>query len=442
VGQHAAQGRFLIRVAAVLLVMHALANPPAALAQGSTWIGASLAQVLDEAAWRLGFLRVNAGLDLSSVGHDSDIYYGYFEKAYPDFVASTSLPVQVLAPVAKTVLLEFADRPEYAFYVDTKNERAWNNTFTGYAHLSLKDVYIRAGGGSANVRQRLSPELDINVRERSEGFDGLVLWQASRASSYALLYRQRQYRYGDALWQGVSIGETLDRREDHVNLLGYLQPSPRVRFSLNGRYGAFTFSEPVSTFKNAKSYGVFAGFDFIPREEAAGRISGIRGRASLGYIVVRMDRPDQADGSGLAGDVDVAFGLMSRTTAHVFFSRGFQFSIFSGATYYFSTAYGAGLSRYFSRRVSLSYELSLGQSTYPEIAEGGAPSGIGSHYTTHLASLRLVLSRNLTLSLLGTIGKRTIPGAGLDSRRNFFGFSLFYGTAMSTISSPSVGMAP
>ena len=154
--------------------------------------------MVDAARFRLGALRLNAAFEIRNAGYDSDVYYGYLEEAVPDFTLSAGLPVQVLLPLGKKAVLEVSDAPQYLFYLDTPRERAWNNTLQGAIHLALDDIYLQAGGEMANVRRRFSPELDANVRERTEGLNGLALWQLSRKTSLAVLYGGTEYRYSDA----------------------------------------------------------------------------------------------------------------------------------------------------------------------------------------------------------------------------------------------------
>jgi hypothetical protein len=432
--------RKLLQIAGLVFALWLLGTPGMASGQGSTWVGTSLAQMVEAAKWRLGSLRVNAAIELMNAGHDSDVYYGYTAEPVPDYTFSAGLPVQVLLPVSKRIVLDIFDRPQYVFYVDTKKERAWNNTFRGQIHFALDRFYIQAGGGLANVRRRMSPELNINIREKANSLNGLVLWQASRATSFALLYGGTTFDYGDAEYGGTSIAEALNRREDNFDVITYLQLNPRVRFYANGQYGRYAFAEAASSFKDARSYGLFGGLDFIPSEEGASRVGGIEGSANLGYMKFDLLDPGQIDGSGFAGDVNLSVGIMRLTTANISFSRGFQFSVYSGATYYISTAYGAGITRLLSRRASLTYELSFGSTSYPRDEAGGdIPQGISNRYTTHMANLNIKLSRNLTITFFGTIGKRLLGGSAPARNRNFFGFNLIYGASTGTITAPTGG---
>ena len=257
------------KLSSALVISAALAcllgSPGFMAAQGNTWVGINLEQMVNAARIRLGALRLNAAFELRNAGYDSDVYYGYFEEAVPDYTFSAGLPVQVLLPLSKKVVLEVSDTPQYLFFLDTERERAWNNTFQGAIHFALDEIYIQAGGESANVRRRFSPELDVNVREKRDGLNGLALWQLSRMTSIALIYGGTEYSYSDAELLGTNIAEMLDRREDFFDFVTYVQPGPRTRIFVDGQFGTYKFTAMEAGNRDATSYAVFGGIEFIPR---------------------------------------------------------------------------------------------------------------------------------------------------------------------------------
>lgn len=427
---------FVLSAAIALLAWFVLLARPV-FGQGNTWAGASLAQMVEGARWKLGTLRVNAAFSLSNVGYDSDVFYGYTAEPVPDYTFSAGTTVQVLMPLSKKVVLDVFDSPQYVFYLDSKNERAWNNTFRGQVHFAFDRVYVQMGGGLSNVRYRLSPELNVNVRQKQDSLDGLVLWQVSKRASLAFVYGHAKYDLGKAEFGGVSLSDSLNRKEDYFDFITYIEPSPKVRFFVDGQYGSYAFTKEEFSVRNARSYGIFGGIEFIPRIGEQLATVGIGGSLRLGYQ--RLDIIDSrfVDGSGFAGAADISVTFMKKNAVRAFFSRGFQFSVLSGSSYYLSTTYGGGISRLLSRKASLSYDISFGRSLYPG---SGAPEGVLNRYTTHSFGLNIRLARQLSLGFLGTLGKRILDSSGLARNRNFFGFNLVYGSAGGTMSAPGGGL--
>lgn len=427
---------------AVALLAFSAFFPGTAFTQGSTWAGENLAQMIEMAHWKFGTLRVNGSLELLNAGYDSDIYYGYLDKPVPDFTLSASVPIQLLIPVSKKIVFDIFDNPQYMFYLDTEKERAWNNMFRGQVHIALEKFYIQAGGGLSNVRRRLSPELDVNIREKTNKLDGLVLWQVSGQTSLAMIYGGAEFDYGDAEFGGTSIAEALNRKENFFDLAAYVQPNPRIRFFLDGQYGTYVFPQESAVSKDARSYGVFGGFEFTPKEGEVVPAARFQGSVNLGYMRFDMKDPQFVDGSGLAGAVDLSVGLLRRTEVRGFFSRGFQFSVYSGASYYIATAYGGGITRRLSRRAFLRYVLTFGQVDYPkDEINGGIPQGSRSRYTNHMASLEIRLAQNLAMTFVGTLGERLFGETAQARNRNFFGLNLVYGYPAGRISASVRGMA-
>jgi hypothetical protein len=134
--------------------------------------------------------------------------------------------------------------------------------------------------------------------------------------------------------------------------------------------------------------------------------------------------------------------FMTRNTARAFFSRGFQFSVFAGTSYFLSTTYGGGITRLLSRRISFSYNISFGQTSYPGNGSGGAGTleGVRNLYTLHSFGLNFRLARHLELALLGTLGTRALDRTSPARSRNFLGFNLVYGFPGGGMQAPGGGL--
>jgi len=290
-----------------------------------------------------------------------------------------------------------------------------------------------------DAKQRLSTEVNLNIRAKQDDLSGLVLWQASKETSFALQYRRASHNYENLTSGDINIRTALNRKESFVNLMVYLQQSSKTRFCLGGQYGFFAFMETVSGFKDSRSYGISAGVEFLPSAEAGGGSTGVRGSINLGYERFDGLSHGAKDYSGVVGDTSVSIGIMRFTAIRASFSRGPQFSAYSGLTYYLETVYGIGLARSLSRRISLTYDFYYGRNVYPG---GVTPSGEIlekriDNYLTHSLGLNLRLSRILELTLLGNRGKRdTAFGPRRVSRHYFIGFSLTYGDIAGGFSMP------
>jgi hypothetical protein len=430
-------------VAAVALSAGLLVCPRAASGQANTWAGTSLALLIESAEWRSGLFRINASLDADNAGYDSDVLYGYFAEPVRDVTVSVASPTQIFFLLGKKAVIELYDKPQFVFYANTTSERAMNNTLEGRAHLVLNRFYFQGGGSIDSVRQRLSHELDLNVRQRSNQVNGLALWQASQEASLALLYRATRFSYGSVAYQGIELATALNRWEDAFDLISYFQPNSRIRFYVDGQYGRHIFAEAGPASRNTRSYAVLGGFEFIPQTKERRAVPGLHGSLTLGYKRFDVLNPAFSDAGGLAGHVSLSIGLLEKTTGRIFYSRDFQFSAFAGTAHYISLNYGGGITRQLTRKVSLTYDLLFGRSLYPALDPdlGGIPPPGSNQYTNHMVGVDVRTARNLRILLLGTYSTRVVDATGQTRSRIFVGLNLSYGTPKGIVSTPISGLS-
>ena len=412
---------------------------------GDTWMGSALELAVNAAHSRLGPLMYDAAFLIDHAGHATDIYYGSTPNAVPDFTFTTGPSLHLLLPVEKKVVFDFYELPQYVFFLDTKGQRTLNNTFAGLVHFVLDKFYFQAGGGLIDVKERLSTELNINVRRKEDALNGLALWQISKGASLALQFRRTTFNYENFTPEFTpevgNIGQQLDRTETYINVKTYLEQHARLRFYLDGEYGSYEFTDPASSFKNSRSYSIFGGVDFLPPAGGyEGQTSGVRGSINLGYKSMDFLNPLQRGYSGLAGNTAVSWGIIKLTAIHAFFSREPQFSVYSGVAYYLRTTYGAGLSRSITKKILFTYDFFYARNDYPSTAASGGSllQNEVDRYTTHSFRLNFGLMKDLEFSLLADLGRRNSKIALRPvSRNDFIGFSLIYGYPSGVLSLPA-----
>jgi hypothetical protein len=404
-------------------------------AWGNTTMGLALEQAIKSARGRAGVFRYNAALQVNG-GYDADIYFGTLDKPVPDSTFFAGPNIQVFLPLKKRVVFDISESPRYVFYLRTERERALNNTLAGRVHVVFDKVYIQVGAGLTNAKQRLSSELNMNIRLKEDYLSGLIFWQASKRTACALQYQRSNLNFVNS-----DVQDNLNRTESSANLVMYIEQGARARFYVDGEYGSYAFTDRALSFKDSRSYGVYAGVEFLPPVAGyEGQISGIRGRINMGYKRLDILDPLQEDNSGLAGDIGISLEIMKLTALRLFFSRGPQFSAYSGRTYFLQTAYGAGIGRSLARNILFTYDYGYSRNDYPgvETAGGNPAEKSADRYATHSFMLNFRMRRDLQFSLLANLGRRNsklAPRAA--SNRAFFGFSLTYGYSAGGLSMPT-----
>jgi hypothetical protein len=391
------------------------------------WMSAGLEQAVDSTPWRRGPFRASAAFRLDNAGYDSDIYYGFTTDTVPDYRLTAGLDTRLFLLLGNRLVLDVAERPEYEFYLRTRNERAWNNALRGQAHVVLKRVYLRAGGGLSDIRERLSPELNINVRRKEDSVLGLAFWQVSREISLAVQVRGLSFRFQDPTGGVYNVRENLDRKEGYINFRAYLQRVARTRFYLDAEVAAFAFTEPATSIRDSRSYSVYGGVEFLPPSGDGGRARGVQGRLNVGYR--RLDLKDswRGDFAGLVGNTGVSITLFKRMAFRAYAGRDVQFSAFSDYAYYVQSFLGAGLSHYFTRRTLLTYDFFYNVIKYP----WNTGSGTASDHADFLAhSIRLMFrpARAVEIGIIALLADRGESMYIAGGRRSYVGLNLIYGT--------------
>lgn len=413
----------MIRALVLLLV---LLHPHQVWGWGNTWMGINLERTVNSTRWKSGAAHYNVALWIDNAGYDSDIYFGATLAPVPDYTFWANVPIRIFVPVKRKVVFDISDIPQYAFFLKTKDLRGWNNAFAFQVHFCLDKFYVHLRQGLSTIQDRLGMEAGLIVRHSENNQTGLILWQSSKSTSFAVQYRQTVFDYENVVVGETDIQAALNRHETYVNARAYLQQVSRLRFYLDGEYGVYDFQESTSFSKNSQSYGAFGGVEFIPPPSAERLTNrGVQGRVNIGYKIFDLRDPNLADFKGLVGNTNVSVGIIPRTALRGYFTRDVQFSAFSEFAYYLSTVVGVGISRSLTRRAHFMYDYFFGRITYPEEAIS-VPYTV-SDYRTHNFRLILTATRDLEINLLASLQTRESNPFFPGGKRNFFGFSLIYG---------------
>ncbi|MGB8953596.1 MAG: outer membrane beta-barrel protein [Candidatus Aminicenantales bacterium] len=421
-------------IAVTAVIFSVLLFPGRSFGWGKTWLGANLEQIVNAAHWKMGSFRYNAAFRLTNAGYDSDIYFGSTLNPVPDYTFTAGPEVRVYLLLKKGIVFDISEIPQYVFYLYTKQARALNNAFRGQVHFALERLYFQAGGGLINAKERISTELNIPVRRKQNDLAGQAFWQISEGSAVALQYRSFTFEYENPTDGSINLRENLNRKSSYINFAAYLQLVSGTRFYLDAEYGSFVFREPISSFKDSRSYSIFGGVEFLPAQADKEQIRGIQGRINLGYKSFDILDPQLKDYKGLVGNTSIAINIIKFTTLRGVFARDIQFSVYSDIPYYIQTVYGAGFSRAFTSRINLTYDLSFSRNDYAQLEDNGSRGARLDKYITHVFGLGFKLRKDLELNLMASLSTRSSNLVEEVNHRNFIGFNLTYGYSPGGIS--------
>jgi hypothetical protein len=385
-----------------------------------TWKGKDLRWQMEQARWKFGPLWIRPVIVLTNVGYDTNVY-GTSYNQVKDYTLTAGPGFTVYLPLKKKVVFKFYESPQYVYFFETRRERTWNNYLNGEVNFALNKIFITAGMGYSQARERWNTEIDIRPRRKEASLQASALWQMTKKSSFAVGFRRARYEYENLYYEWFNVRDQLNREENCVNGTAYYQLSSRTRFFVDGEYGFFNFMNP-SNFRDSKSYGLYGGFEFSP-------FGKVRGRVKLGYKFFDSIAPNRKDYKGLVGDTNVSVRLLRVLSVRGSYRRDVQFSLWYDNTYFLENRAGGGASLYFLKKFRLDYDYGLGRNIYPG---GQSPSGDSpslkrrDDYTIHSMGLYFRLKKNIGLGLIASRWRRDSNLEWEDDTRDFLGLNLTY----------------
>lgn len=400
-------------------------SPVPVRAQGPSWMASDILGLLRAAPWKMGPLRGYRSFSVGNAGYDSDIYYGFQDEEYPDLTFTAGPSFQWLAPLKKMVIFDSYQSLQGAFYVKNEKERAFNFRTNNQVHFLFKKAYGQTAFSYNNTRRRFSPELILNIRQEEIAWNGLFLWQFSRAGAIAWQLSTSRFNYLNAEYDGISLDRELNRREIYADTFLYFNPNPGYRFFLNGQLGIYNFKYLESRIKDSRSYAILGGLAFTPELSPVG--ATVHGGFSLGYIYLDPKSPAYEAASEIVGNGSVTINLTHRLSVRGYYARGFSVSIYSAFLYYLGTTYGGGFTFYLSDKVSLGNSITFSQAEYP-LGTDGQEASTAYKFTTLSANIEIRLGKEWNLGLFGNMSQRKILPVERKLNRYFIGFNLSFGS--------------
>jgi hypothetical protein len=392
-----------------------------ARATGSTWMGVALQQAMDAAKWKLGPFKINPVLILSDIGYDTNIYYGYSSKPIKDYTLTAGPVLTVYLPLKKKVIFEIDESPQYVHYLRTKSERTWNNYFDAKVYFALNRLFITVGKGLSDARQRWSTEIDIRPRRKQDSWEGSILLQATKKTSFFVQGTRTTYDFENLAFGAFNIRDRLNRREERLSFRTYYQFTYRTRFFADAEYGNYHFLNSVSSFKNSRSFGLYGGFEFSPS-------AVVRGRINLGYKVLEPLNKTITRYAGLSGDSEVSVRIVRFLTVRGSYARDIQFSVWYDNPYFLESRAGGGASLYIFKKVRFDYDYWDGRNRYPEVqsVSPGTDAKRRDDYVIHSVGLYFRLKKNIGIGLVASRWNRKSNLVLENANRDFIGMNLTY----------------
>ena len=417
--------RIKINKIIIVLILFQFLWIKSASAQSVNWLAENILELFKNAPWKIGQLHLYRAFYLNNAGYDSDIYYGYMGKTYPDYTLFAGPAFQALVPLQKLIFLDSYQSLQGAFYLKNDKERALNFRSNNQIHFLAKKLYGRTGLSYDNLRDRFSPELTRNVRHEDLSWNGLLMIYLTHTFSTAWQVSASSVNYSHTPIGDTFIDQTLDRYQYYFDFFLFYRPDVKWQYYLNGQVSFYKFKQLESRFKNTRNLAVYLGLEFIP--VLSGEKTKFTGNVNIGFKYLQPEDSRFKTAKTIVGNGLMSINLSRLLTWQVYYHRDYDVSLYSGLLYYLQTSFGTGLIFNLTSRLSLNNQVLEGITNYPFSPASGFPAEKLKFYTFS-SDLIIRVSRELYFNLMTDLGSRRLYPSGAKFSRQFIGVGLTYGS--------------
>jgi hypothetical protein len=296
----------------------------------------------ETARFRFGPIRFTPALEITSLGHDSNVF-NEADNPKADTTAAFGPLVQIWMRPGGT---RFTARTggQYLYFREFANERAWNTHNEAKWEVPMARLSPFVEGRYVNTQERQGYEIDSRARRRDDAVafgSGLRL---SGKTEFVVSFRRSHVKYDEQeTFLGAALAETLNRREDQTRVQFRYALTPLTTFVVDTDLLQDRFE--LTPLRDTDSVRVLPGFELKP-------LALISGRVFVGYRQFSPLSPAIPEYQGLAAAVNATY-VRGSTKFDVKVDRDVFYSYELQRPYY--ALFDAGLT--VTQRVTRSWEL-------------------------------------------------------------------------------------
>ena len=281
-----------------------------------TAVSASAQEVEDPfetARFRLGPVRFTPVFEITSVGHDSNVF-NESENPKSDTTAAFGPTVQLWMRPAGTRLSAKLGG-QYLYFREFANERSWNTRNEVRWEVPLARLTPFVEGNFINSQERQGYEIDARARRQDDGFAVGTGLRISGKTSFVVSHRRSNVEYDE---EEMLLAEALNRREDLTRVQFRYALTPLTTLVVDTDVARDRFD--LNNVRDADSIKVLPGFELNP-------LALISGRVFVGFRQFEPLSADLPDYRGVVASVDATYILLGSTR--------FQFKVDRDVVYSF-----------------------------------------------------------------------------------------------------------
>ena len=292
---------------------------------------------------RAGPLYLKPSFRLERFGFESNVFSEPVPKG--DFVVSATPRVDAWLPVQRWARLSTTLLAGGDWYAHHAGERSFNPDFRYRFEAPWRRVTFAVGGVHLRTRRRPDFEIDVRSNRFRKDLYGAVGVHMLSKLSVDVEVRQRSVGFdGDAILDGTYLAETLNRRQRSGVASVRWRRTALTTFVFASEVRADRFLR--SPDRNSDNVILTAGAEFHPRAlvSGSGRI-GVRRYSAVGA--------GEGDVSSVVAQADLSYSLSGNTVVTFTAARDINYSFERHAPFFVANRYRLEVTRMLGRQFDL-----------------------------------------------------------------------------------------
>jgi hypothetical protein len=223
----------------------------------------------ETARFRLGPVRFTPAFEITSIGHDSNVF-NEAEDPKSDTTAAFGPVVQLWIRPGGTRLMAKVGG-QYLYFKEFDSQRSWNTSNEGRWEVPLSRVTPFIAGSYVNSRERQGYEIDARSRRRDDSVTVGSRINFSGKTAIVMSFRRFNVEYDDEeTFLGTALAEGLNRREDTTRVQFRYALTPLTTLVVDTDLARDRFR--LTEVRDTDSVMVRPGFELNPMALISGRV--------------------------------------------------------------------------------------------------------------------------------------------------------------------------
>jgi hypothetical protein len=296
----------------------------------------------ETARFRLGPIRFTPAIEITSLGHDSNVF-NEAEDPKSDTTAAFGPAVQLWTRPAGTRLTARVGG-QYLYFKEFDNQRAWNTNSEARWEVPLARLTPFIAGSYVNSRDRHGYEIDSRSRRRDDSLTAGASFRFSGKTAVVVSFDRLNVAYDEEeSFLGTELAEALNRSEDTTKVQFRYALTPLTTLVVDTHVARDRFE--MTQVRDTDSVMVRPGFELNP-------LALISGRVFVGYRQFTPLDEHVPDYRGVVAAIDATY-IRGSTRFEMKVDRDLAYSYEPARPYY--ALLDAGLT--VTQRITTAWEL-------------------------------------------------------------------------------------